>query len=77
MPGGQYTNLKEQAASMGLSAQSGLPQGTRAGEFDPFAFALLKKAANMDADEVLRLKQITGLAALFADREFSNAWEPV
>lgn len=30
----------------------------------------------MQADEVLRLKQVTGLAALFADREFSEAWEP-
>ncbi len=29
----------------------------------------------MQLDEVLRLKQITGLAALFADREFSEAWE--
>lgn len=29
----------------------------------------------MDPDEVLRLKQITGLAELFADREFSQAWE--
>lgn len=29
----------------------------------------------MDADEVLRLKQITGLAELFKDREFSQAWE--
>ena len=29
----------------------------------------------MDPDEVLRLKQITGLAEAFADREFSNAWE--
>jgi ParB-like chromosome segregation protein Spo0J len=28
----------------------------------------------MDADEVLRLKQITGLAELFADKEFSNSW---
>lgn len=53
------------AASMGLSAQSGLPQGTRAGEFDPFAFALLKKAANMDADDVLKaLGSKSGLAAL-------------
>jgi hypothetical protein len=24
---------------------------------------------------VLRLKQVTGLAELFADREFSEAWE--
>ena len=31
----------------------------------------------MDADEVLRLCQITGLAELFSDRNFSRAWEPV
>lgn len=31
----------------------------------------------MDADEVLRLKQITGLADIFADKEFSQAWEMV
>lgn len=29
----------------------------------------------MDLDEVVRLKQLTGLAALFRDREFSQAWE--
>ncbi len=29
----------------------------------------------MDADEVLRLKQVTGLAELFKDKEFSNSWE--
>lgn len=29
----------------------------------------------MDQDEVLRLAQITGLAEMFADREFSEAWE--
>jgi ParB-like chromosome segregation protein Spo0J len=29
----------------------------------------------MDLDEVTRLKQLTGLAALFADREYSEAWE--
>lgn len=28
----------------------------------------------MEPDEVLRLKQITGLAELFADEEFSEAW---
>ena len=33
------------------------------------------KELGMDADEVLRLKQITGLAELFADGEFSEAWE--
>ena len=29
----------------------------------------------MDKDELLRLKQITGIAALFKDRQFSEAWE--
>lgn len=29
----------------------------------------------MDKDEVLRLAQITWLAELFADKDFSNAWE--
>lgn len=29
----------------------------------------------MDKDEVLRLAQITGLAEMFKDREFSEAWE--
>lgn len=35
----------------------------------------IAKHLGMDVDEILRLKQITGLAALFADREFSRAWE--
>lgn len=29
----------------------------------------------MDKDEVLRLSQITGLAEMFSDKEFSKAWE--
>lgn len=29
----------------------------------------------MDPDEVLRLTQITGLAEMFADQDFSEAWE--
>jgi len=29
----------------------------------------------MEPDEVLRLQQVTGLAALFMDRDFSEAWE--
>lgn len=37
--------------------------------------AKIAKELGMEADEVLRLKQITGLAELFADREFSEAWE--
>lgn len=31
----------------------------------------------MDADEVTRLKQISGLAEAFSDSDFSAAWEPV
>lgn len=37
-----------------------------------------EKIANelgMEPDEVLRLKQITGLAELFSDKQFSEAWE--
>jgi len=30
----------------------------------------------MDPDEVLRLTQISGLAEMFSDREFSEAWNP-
>jgi len=29
----------------------------------------------MSRDEILRLKQITGIAALFKDKEFSKSWE--
>ena len=29
----------------------------------------------MSADELLRLKQITGIAALFANRSFSDSWD--
>ncbi|KNC93079.1 IbrB-like domain-containing protein [Trabulsiella odontotermitis] len=32
------------------------------------------KELGMDSDEVLRLKQISGLLELFADRNFSGAW---
>jgi len=35
----------------------------------------IMKNIGMDRDELLRLKQLSGLAALFADREFSRAWE--
>jgi len=33
------------------------------------------KNLGMDPDEVLRLVQITGLAEMFEDKEFSEAWE--
>lgn len=35
----------------------------------------IAKELGMDADEVLRLQQVTGLASLFQDSEFSQAWE--
>lgn len=35
----------------------------------------IAKHLGMDLDEILRLKQITGLASLFKDKEFSNSWE--
>lgn len=45
---------------------------TRSGMSD----AWILKHVGMDSDELLRLKQITGLADLFADKEFSEAWQP-
>jgi len=39
--------------------------------------AKIAKELGMDADEVLRLSQIAGIAALFADREFSEAWDTI
>lgn len=44
---------------------------TQAGMSD----AWILRHIGMDKDELLRLKQITGLAALFKDQEFSQAWE--
>lgn len=38
--------------------------------------AWILKHIGMDADELLRLKQVTGLAALFADNEFSDTAYP-
>ena len=37
--------------------------------------AWILKHIGMDKDELLRLKQITGLAALFENTEFSEAWK--
>jgi ParB-like chromosome segregation protein Spo0J len=38
--------------------------------------AWIAKQLGMDVDEILRLKQITGLAALFCDQEYSKSWIP-
>ena len=37
----------------------------------------IAKELGMDADEVLRLTQISGLAEMFIDKDFSQAWEAV
>ncbi len=39
--------------------------------------AWIARNLGMDKDEILRLKQITGLAALFKDVKFGEAWKPV
>jgi len=44
---------------------------TKAGMSD----AWIMRHIGMDKDELLRLKQITGLAELFADKDFSESWE--
>lgn len=36
----------------------------------------ISRHLGMDRDEILRLKQITGLAALFKDINFGKAWRP-
>lgn len=35
----------------------------------------IARELGMDADEILRLSQISGLAEMFADKQFSEAWE--
>lgn len=37
--------------------------------------AKVMKSLGMDADELLRLKQVSGLASLFADKDFSKSWD--
>ena len=39
--------------------------------------AWIAKHLGMERDEILRLKQITGLTALFKDVQFGAAWRPV
>ena len=43
------------ATSMGFSAQSGLPQGNRSGDFDPFALPLVMRRTGKSLDEVLAI----------------------
>lgn len=61
-----------------------MARGTHQVELSAKLIVLLKKhnwtnarigmELGMDADEVLRLKQITGLAEAFKDQEFSKSW---
>ncbi|MEI7675747.1 MAG: ParB/RepB/Spo0J family partition protein [Bacteroidales bacterium] len=44
---------------------------TKAGMGD----AWIMKHIGMDADEILRLKQLSGIAELFKHKEFSKSWE--
>ncbi|MCB0446342.1 MAG: ParB-like nuclease domain-containing protein [Gelidibacter sp.] len=44
---------------------------TKAGMSD----AWIMKNIGMDADEILRLKQLSGIAELFKNKEFSKSWE--
>lgn len=37
----------------------------------------ISKHLGMDKDEILRLKQITGLASLFKDIKYGQAWRPI
>lgn len=62
-----------------------MARGTHQVELSSKLVAMLKKhnwtnarigmELGMDADEVLRLRQITGLAELFKNKEFSKSWE--
>jgi len=53
------------AASMGFSPQSGLPQGARCGDFDPFALAVVARETGASLEELLgQLASGAGLAGL-------------
>ena len=53
------------ATSMGLSSQSGLPQGKRVGDFDPYGLKLMNAQTGRDLDDLLtELGSGAGLAAL-------------
>ena len=58
-------NGQSMATSMGFSAQSGLPQNNRAGDFDAFALPFLMEQLGQSLDEVLdTLASKSGLAGL-------------
>lgn len=77
-------SLEERITS---TVRHNMARGTHQVELSAKLVAMLKKhnwtnarigmELGMDADEVLRLKQVTGLAELFKDKEFSQSWETV
>ncbi len=76
---------KDIADRIASTVRHNMARGTHQTALSADLVALLKKhnwadekigkELGMDPDEVLRLKQLTGLAEAFADREFSKAWE--
>jgi len=58
-------NGQSVATSMGFSAQSGLPQNNRSGDFDPFALPVIMKRTGKSLEEVLdTLASQSGLLGL-------------
>jgi acetate kinase len=53
-------NGESQAASMGMSPQSGLPQNNRVGDLDPFCLPLMMKHAGKSLEEVLKILATQG-----------------
>ena len=71
-------NGESQAASMGFSAQTGLPQNNRCGDFDPFALPLLMRRTGKSLEELLRClateSGLLGLSGISGDlRDIENA----
>ena len=71
---------KSMATSMGFSAQSGLPQNNRAGDFDPFALPLVMRQTGKSLEEVLGLlaaeSGLLGLSGVGGDiRDITEAAE--
>jgi len=73
-------NGQSMATSMGFSAQSGLPQNNRAGDFDPFALPLVMEQTGKSLSEVLGMlasqSGLLGLSGVGGDiRDIAEAAE--
>ena len=68
-----YQSIKEDGYTMPIELMTNIvAELVESGMSDSW----IAKNLGMDFDEILRLKQISGLASLFADKEFSNSWTP-